>query len=130
MTKQNQLMAAAIAAFEQWRRARVHPTQRTPDPLQQQAVALLEHYAFSQITSTLNISVPNLKRWAQSSPQTSEIAEFVALPHVRVDEPHQPELSLELAFNNGCHMRLQGDISPEHLIALTQGVTALSEVRS
>lgn len=120
MTTQNQPMAAAIAAFEQWRNRRVHPTEKTPVTLQQQAVALLDHYCVSQITSTLNVSSTNLKRWAGLSEHHQDDTEFVTLPHV-VD-PSPPRLTLELAFSNGCHLCLQGDISAELLVALTHEI--------
>jgi hypothetical protein len=120
MTTPNQLMTAAVAAFEQWRKTRQHPTQRTPQKLQQQAVALLEHFPAPQIVSKLNISGTNLKYW--TAQVKNETPEFVALPHV--DEPEPARLNVELTFNNGCQMRLQGDISPELLMALTQGVIA------
>ena len=41
MTKPIQLMTAAVAAFEQWRKIRKHPTEKTPEILQQQVVVLL-----------------------------------------------------------------------------------------
>jgi hypothetical protein len=127
MTKQIQLMTAAVAAFEQWRKVRQHPTEKTPKTLQQQAVVLLEHFPAPQVVAKPNISGYNLKRWAQSAQgasQSNDVAAFVALPCI--EEPERPasNLSLELAFNNGCHLRLQGDISPQLLVALTQSVTA------
>jgi hypothetical protein len=94
---------------------------------QQQAVALLEHFPAPQIVAKLNINGNNLKRWTQAAqplPQPNDITAFVALPYI--DEPTQPapNLNLELAFNNGCHLTLQGEISPELLVALAQSVTA------
>lgn len=125
MTNQNQRMTAAVAAFEQWRNARVHPTEKTPNALQKQAVALLPYFSTHEIISTLNISGTNLKRW---SGHPKEVAQFVTLPHVDQPQTQSTGLNLELAFNNGCHLRLQGDISAELLMALTQTVTA--QVRS
>jgi hypothetical protein len=127
MTKQIRLMTAAVAAFERWRQTRQHPTQKTPEKRQQQAVVLLEHFPAPQIVAKLNINGNNLKRWdqsAQPSSQSNDVAAFVPLPYI--DEPKRPapDLSLELAFNNGCHLRLQGDISPQLLTALTQSVIA------
>ena len=127
MTKQNQLMTAAVAAFDQWRKTRQHSTEKTPEMLQQQAVVLLEHFPAPQIVAKLNIKGDSLKRWNQSeqpSSPSNDVAAFVALPCI--DEPKQsaPNLNLEVAFNNGCHLRLQGDISPQLLMALTQSITA------
>ena len=120
MTTQNQPMAAAIAAFSQWRKTRVHPTEKTPATLQQQAVALLDHYSVSKITVTLNISGTNLKRWAGLAEHHQDVTEFVALPHA-VDPTPSP-LNLELTFSNGCHLCLQSDISVELLVALTHKI--------
>ncbi len=120
MTTQNQPMTAAIAAFSQWRKTGVHPTEKTPLTLQQQAIALLDHYSVSQITATLNVSSTNLKRWAGLAEHHQDVTEFVALPHV-VDPPPSP-LNLELTFSNGCQLCLQGDISAELLVALTHEI--------
>jgi hypothetical protein len=51
----------------------------------------------------------HLKRWTQAAQplsQPNDITAFVALPYI--DEPMQPapNLNLELAFNNGCHLSL------------------------
>ena len=126
MTKQIRLMTAAVAAFEQWRKTRQHPTEKTPEKLQQQAVVLLEHFPAPQIVAKLNISGNNLKRWSQSAQPSSPsngVAAFVALPCIDEPERSAPNLNLELTFNNGCHLSLQGDISPELLMALAQSVT-------
>ena len=95
--------------------------------LQQQAVLLLEHFPAPQIVAKLNISGNNLKRWAKSaqgSAQPNDVTAFVALPWIDESKQPAPNLNLEVAFNNGCHLRLQGDISPDLLMALTQSVTA------
>ena len=123
MQNSDERMAATVAAFEQWRAQRPHPKQVTPEPLQQQAVALLAHFPSPQVVSKLNISGTNLKRWTGQLPDQNQGTEFITLPH-HVDKPQTTQLNLELAFGNGCLMRLCGDISPAQLTAITQSVTA------
>ena len=121
MPNQNetQQLAATATAFEQWRNARTYSTAKTPEPLKQQAVALLSCHSPSAIMKALGISGGNIKRWSQQPQQADgEATTFVALP--AVDEPAPTGLNLELTFSNGCHLRLQGDISPAQLTALEQ----------
>jgi hypothetical protein len=129
MQNPDEHMAATVASFEQWRAQRPHPTQVTPEYLQQQAVALLAHFPSPQVIAKLNISGTNLKRWAEQPPTSNQITEFITLPE-QADKPEVTPLNLELAFNNGCLMRLSGDISPAHLTAITQSVTTFGGVTS
>ena len=128
MQNPDEMMALAVTVFQQWRKTRVHRVVKTPKALQQQAVALLAHFSSSKITSALKLSGANLKRWSTNLQDQHNPTEFVSLPPV--DRPLPAPLSLELAFSNGCHMRLCGDISPAKLIAITQSVTASLKVTS
>jgi hypothetical protein len=128
MSNPNQQLAAAVTAFEQWRKTRAYAKVKTPEPLRQQVVALLSHYPASIIIKTLKISRSNMKRWSQQSQNSPAENQFVAL--AAVDEATHPEplgLDLELTFNSGCQLRLQGDISPAQLTALVQGVNTSAE---
>ena len=124
MANQNQQLSAVATAFEQWRNTRAYPKVKTPETLRQQAVALLAHYSASTIIKTLNISGTNMQRWSQQSQASSSEAEFVTLPYVAEPVRADAGLNLELTFNNGCQLRLQGDISPAQLLALAQGVNS------
>ena len=129
MSDQHQQLTAAATAFEEWRNSRVHTREKTPEALQQQVAALLPHYATSTIKKALKISGSNMKRWSQQPQATSAEGEFVTLPFD--DEPvhtAQPDFNLELTFNNGCRLRLQGDISPAQLSALAQSVYSPTEM--
>lgn len=128
MQNPDKMMALAITAFEQWRKFRTHRVAKTPKALQQQAVALLTHFSSSKTMSALNISGANLKRWSSHAQMKNSITEFVALPSV--NEPEPASLSVELAFGNGCRMRLCGDISPAQLTAITQSVVVSSRTTS
>ena len=121
-------LATVVKAFEQWRQTRHNSTQITPTELRQQAVSLLEYFSSSHIMAALHISGSNLKRWSQQQQQSTEqVAEFVPLPLVEQPVPAQLNLellNLELTLGQGCHIRLSGDISPAHLSAITQHITA------
>ncbi|MFT5163140.1 MAG: hypothetical protein ACI9FJ_001725 [Alteromonadaceae bacterium] len=59
MQNPNELLAASVAAFEQWRTKRTFATQTIPPALQQQTVALLDNFSSSKIVIALNISGTN-----------------------------------------------------------------------
>jgi hypothetical protein len=129
MSNPNQLLTAAVTAFEQWRKTRAYAKVKTPESLRQQAVALLSHHCASTIIKTLKISDSNFKRWLQQSQTIGGEAEFITLPCVEEPVDTAPAgLNLELTFNSGCQLRLQGDISPAQLTALVQGVNIVAEV--
>ena len=135
---ENQQLAAATTAFEQWRSTRTYPKAKTPEALRQQAVALLSCHSPATVMKTLRqaslkISGSNLQRWSKQPQQADSeaAATFVALPVV--DEPVCADaggLNLELSFNNGCHMRVQGAISPAQLTALAQSAALQAGVAS
>lgn len=128
MQNPDKMMATAITAFEQWRQNRVNKAVKTPSLLQQQAVALLAHFSSSKINTTLNISGANLKRWSAQVHNKQRQTEFIALPPI--DEASPAALNMTLVFNNGCHMRLCGELSPAQLSAITQSVATSSGATS
>ena len=128
MQNPDEMMASAITAFEQWRQTRVNRAAKTPIVLQQQAAALLAHFASSKITSALKISGTNIKRWSKQVKNKQILTEFVPLP--LIDEPASDTLNVALVFNNGCHMRLCGELSPAQLTAITQSIAASSKATS
>ena len=88
-------------------------------------MVLLDHFPTPQVVAKLNINSTILKRWAND---TKEQGDFIALPDVIEPLPQAAQLNLELAFANGCVMRLDGDISPAQLTAITQSVAAQNAV--
>jgi len=65
MSNQDQLPNVVIA-FEHWRSNRNGRQVPTPVPLREQAVALLNYYSSSQITSALRISGSSLVQYEMS----------------------------------------------------------------
>lgn len=124
MQNPDEMMSSAITAFKQWRDTRVNRAVKTPAVLQAQASALLKHFPSSKVTVALSISGTNLKRWSKLAQEKQDLTEFVALPSIESPSPSQ--LSVEVAFNNGCHMRLCGELSSAQLTAITQSVAASS----
>lgn len=118
MPHQNKLIVT-VNAFEQWRNTRVNSGARIPEPLRQQAVALLDHYSISKITKALRVSHSQLKDWAGLTSQTNNSTRFVKLP-VSNENPEPDKLNLELRFNNGCQLRLGGELSPTIISSLVQ----------
>ena len=124
-----EMMALAINAFKEWRETRQHAVSKTPKVLQQQAVALLAHFSSSKVISALNISGTNIKLWSKHGHNKHDPTEFVTLPSLDESSLHA-QLSMELAFGNGCYMRFYGEISPAQLTALTQSVNTSSRTAS
>jgi len=124
MQNSDEMMASAITAFKQWRDTRVNRAVKTPSVLQAQAAALLEYFPSSKIIVALNISGTNLKRWSKLAQDKQSLTEFVALPPL--ETPSSTSLSMEVIFNNGCHLRLCGELSSTQLTAITQSVAASS----
>jgi hypothetical protein len=124
MQNPDEMMALAITAFKQWRDTRVNRAVKTPVSLQAQAVALIAYFPSSQITAALNLSGANIKRWSEQAQDKQNLTEFVALP--AIETPSAVSLSVAVVFNNGCHMRLCGELSPAQLTAITQSVATSS----
>ncbi|MCG6200562.1 hypothetical protein [Psychromonas antarctica] len=109
-------LSSVITAFEQWRH---HKNGRqTPALLRQQAVALLDNYSSSRITSALRISGTQLKQWTESLQVVNKPAPFVHLP-LSSSVQHK-SLNLELHFRHGEQLTLCGDISLSLITAMIQ----------
>ena len=124
MKNPDEMMLSAITAFKKWRDTRVNRAVKTPTVLQEKAFALLKHFPSSKVTVALSISGTNLKHWSKLAQEKQDLTEFVALPSIV--SPSSAPLSVEVAFNNGCHMRLCGELSSVQLTAITQSVAASS----
>ena len=117
MQTPDEKMATTIANFKQWRETREHATKSTPISLQQQAVALLDDFSSCKVTKALNISGTNIRRW--SGKPKNPTHGFV---HLQPEPITSGTIQLELATQDGCQLRLSGDITPAHLAAITQSL--------
>jgi len=95
-------------AFAHWRQTRT--SSRTPEELQQKAVALLSHYRVSEVMKALGVYHKGLKRWKQQwSPETPGLAApgaapFIVLPApapARPAAPATPAVALKLTHQRG-----------------------------
>lgn len=111
-------LSSVIAAFEQWRHNKNGRQTATPEPLRQQAVALLDNYSSSKITSALRISGTQLKQWTESLQVTNNPDPFVHLP-LSTSAQHK-SLNLQLHFRHGEQLTLSGDLSLSLITAMIQ----------
>jgi hypothetical protein len=109
-------LSTVVTAFKHWRSNRNGRQVPTPVPLREQAVALLNYYSSSQITSALRISGSQLKQWRNTAAPTEIKPQFVHLPIV--DLPTQPTVNIEIGFTNGDQMHLSGVVDNNMLISL------------
>jgi hypothetical protein len=114
MPNQDQL-SIVVTAFEHWRSNRNGRQVPTPTALREQAVALLNHYSSSQITSALRISGSQLKQWRKCVAPTKIKPQFVHLP---ISSPSTlPSVKVELCFASGDQMNLSGAVNGDMLIS-------------
>jgi hypothetical protein len=118
MQNPDEMMALAVTAFQHWRTSRAHRVVKTPHALQQQAAALRASFSSSKIMKALSVSGTNLKRWSSQKQTKRSLTEFVALPSI--NEPQPAPLSLELAFTNGCHLRLCENVTNKRVTHAVQ----------
>jgi hypothetical protein len=115
MPTQDQL-SIVVTAFEHWRSNRIGRQVPTPNVLRKQAVALLNLYSSSQITSALRISGSQLKQWRKCVVPTVTKPKFVHLPISTSST--QSSVKVELSFSCGDQMHLSGVIDSDMLISL------------
>ncbi len=115
MSNQDQL-PTVVTAFEHWRSNRNGRQVPTPLPLREQAVALLNYYSSSQITSALRISGSQLKQWRNSVEPTDKTPLFVHLPIST--SLTQPPFNVELRFAQGNEMSLSGVVDGHLIMSL------------
>ena len=107
-------------AFAQ-HRARHRPRQRIPEPLRQQALALLQHYSQRHVCKSLNLTADMLRIWQQqhtpdTSPTPATEHRFVTLPaetaltneSIGKHPGEHQALHLHLTLPTGVKLTLQG----------------------
>ena len=118
-------------AFEQWRQNRATSSERIPEPLWSQAVALSRVLPNARVAKVLRLSPSALKarrlgpaaKTASRAPRTrSAGVEFVELPSERAavaSKPNRVGVQLELERLDGSRLRLRCS-DPSMLDALVQ----------
>ena len=99
--------------YEHWRSTRSSSYGETPEHLQRQTIALLEHYRIGEVINTLGLCHKVIKRWRQrwhTEEVTTTTEEFVILPSdSTMREPTQQSVPSALAMKLS-HQRSDGTI--------------------
>ncbi|PKG96973.1 hypothetical protein [Paraglaciecola sp. MB-3u-78] len=110
-----------VEAFELWRHNRGSRKSPTPQALRKQAVDLLEHCTYSNVTSMLRISGSQLKQWRESVKPSQTNHDFIQLP-ARSEAQHSINKHpiIELRLCNGAALTFAGQISQALLVTMIQ----------
>jgi hypothetical protein len=110
-----------VEAFELWRHNRGSRKPPTPQALRKQAVDLLEHCTYSNVTSMLRTSGSQLKQWRESVKPSQTNHDFIQLP-ARSEAHHivNKHPKIELRFCNGTALNFSGEITQALLVTMIQ----------
>ncbi len=120
--KNQPTLETVAAAFKQWRESRQKLSDRTPDTLREQAIALLKFYPAKQVKNTLGLSATTLSAWRHQTSEQPTSPSFVALPRLTQLAPAPVQLHITLQNPQGVQLTITGTPTPEQLIALVQGL--------
>lgn len=100
------------AQFAHWRQQRAHPSERIPQALWEQAVALTRELSYSHVAKQLRLSPSDLKQQMQTQHAATCQAPASPLPFVEVPSPPAvppmlPETDIELQRADGARLRLR-----------------------
>ena len=111
--------------FDHWRRTRVHPGERIPQDLWDQAAALAQVMPYSRVAQHVRVSPSDLKKH-MAAPATASTAAcpttlpFVEVPPAPACSPAPPALDLELERPDGMRLRLRCLSSTAPVAAVVQ----------
>ena len=113
--------------FEHWRQTRLHPSERIPQRLWQQAAALARVVPYSRVAQHVRVSPSDLKKH-MSTPRGSKPAtspRFVEVPPTLVWSSATQLMEIELERPDGARLRLR---CPESTSPVAAVVRAFLEV--
>jgi hypothetical protein len=118
------------AQFAHWRQQRTHPSERIPQALWDQAVALTRELSYSHVAKQLRLSPSDLKQQmlAQHAPACQapvSPGRFVEVPQTPVPPLTHPATEIEMQRADGARLRLR---SSEATLPLAAVVRAFLEV--
>ncbi len=101
------------AAFHSWRIHKPKGNPAIPEPLKQQAVALLPHYPMGQLLTALRLNHQPISRWKRQAvePHRPVTPAFVTLEPLREDEALTLTWSTQTA--QGIPLSVAGTLPPE-----------------
>jgi hypothetical protein len=116
--------------FAHWRQHRAHPSERIPQALWDQAVALTRELSYSHVAKQLRLSPSDLKQQmlaphAPACPTPGSPVRFVEVPRTPEAPRTRPETEIEMQRADGAHLRLR---SSEASLPLAAVVRAFLEV--
>jgi hypothetical protein len=100
------------AQFAQWRQQRVHPSERIPQALWDQAVALTQELSYSHVAKQLRLSPSALKQQirvqqALACQTPASPVPFVEVPQTPAPSLTPPETEIEMQRADGARLRLR-----------------------
>ena len=118
------------AQFAHWRQQRTHPSERIPQALWDQAVALTRELSYSHVAKQLRLSPSDLKQQmlaphAPACPTPVSPVRFVEVPRTPEAPRTRPETEIEMQRADGARLRLR---SSEATLPLAAVVRAFLEV--
>ena len=98
------------AQFEHWRQTRTHPSERFPQALWDQAVALASVFPPPRVAKQLRLRLTDLKKQMATSPAPAPPRSlgFVEVPTAPSWPPPTGALQIELARADGTRLRIHG----------------------
>ena len=101
------------AQFEHWRQTRTHPSERFPQALWDQAVALATALPPARVAKQLRVRLIDLKK-QMAAPHTAPALPlgFVEVPSAPASPPPAVATQLELARADGTRLCLHTPLSP------------------
>jgi hypothetical protein len=101
--------------FEHWRQSRTHPSERIPQPLWDQAVALARVLPHPRVAHHLRLSSNDLKKQMAKQTEADPVApaptaSFVEVPPAPTRS--QPSSATEIERPDGARLRLTGAEAP------------------
>lgn len=110
--------------FEHWRRNRSHPSERIPQTLWDQAVALATVIPYSRVAKQLRLSPSDLKKQMVTRDLTSQTPmstlSFIEVPAVFQHPASDSETEIELERADGARLRLRSGNTTLSLAALVR----------
>ena len=108
--------------FEHWRQTRAHPSERMPQSLWEQAVALAQVLPHTRVAQHLRLSSNDLKKHmaAQSESTPATPAGFVEVPPAPTRSQPPSTTEIELERPDGARLRLVCAETPLPLAAVVR----------
>lgn len=111
--------------FEHWRQTRLHPSERIPQRLWEQAAALSRVLPYSRVAQYVRVSPSDLKKHMAAQHESRSATsltppQFVEVPPTPVRSPVAQAIEIELERSDGARLRLRCPESPSPVAAVVR----------